>query len=131
MSKMISYEKKDTVIHELSGFTKLLFFLLWCMISALTFDTRILILMLVMGAAIFMISKTSWSQVSGVFLAIMFSSSLYGFFVLQVLREFTDLSQLSFGLVLFSDRGDHAGVLETCICQISSVLSHRAVIYAR
>ncbi|MBQ9589828.1 MAG: energy-coupling factor transporter transmembrane protein EcfT [Butyrivibrio sp.] len=72
MSKMISYEKKDTVIHELSGFTKLLFFLLWCMISALTFDTRILILMLVMGAAIFMISKTSWSQVSGVFLAIMF-----------------------------------------------------------
>ena len=65
------------------------------------------------------------------FLAIMFSSSLYGFFVLQVLREFTDLRQLGFGLVLFSDRGDHAGVLETCICQISSVLSHRAVIYAR
>ncbi|MCR5627787.1 MAG: energy-coupling factor transporter transmembrane protein EcfT, partial [Lachnospiraceae bacterium] len=72
MSRMISYEKKNTSIHKLSGFTKLLFFLLWCMTSALTFDTRILLVMIAFGGIIFVVSKTRWDQVSGVFLAIMF-----------------------------------------------------------
>ena len=72
MSKMISYEKKNTVVHKLSGFTKLVFFLLWCMCSALTFDTRILLLMVVIGATIYAVSGTKWKQVSGVFLAVMF-----------------------------------------------------------
>ncbi|MBE5843743.1 MAG: energy-coupling factor transporter transmembrane protein EcfT [Butyrivibrio sp.] len=71
MTRMISYEKKDTPIHKLSGFTKLVFFLLWCMTSALTFDTRILLLMLVMGAIIYKVSGTKWKQVSGVFKAVM------------------------------------------------------------
>lgn len=72
MSKMISYEKKDTPIHKLSGFTKLVFFLLWCFCSALTFDTRILLVMLVLGGTIYVISGTKWKQVSSVFLAVMF-----------------------------------------------------------
>ena len=72
MSKMISYEKKDTPIHKLSGFTKLVFFLLWCFCSALTFDTRILLVMIVLGGAIYVISGTKWKQVSSVFLAVMF-----------------------------------------------------------
>ena len=72
MSKMLSYEKKNTAIHKLSGFTKLLFFLLWCMTSALTFDTRILFVMLLLGIVIMIFSKTKWEQVSGVFIAIMF-----------------------------------------------------------
>ncbi|MCR5774947.1 MAG: energy-coupling factor transporter transmembrane protein EcfT [Lachnospiraceae bacterium] len=72
MSRMISYEKKDTPIHKLSGFTKLVFFLLWCMTSALTFDTRILILMIVIGGIIYAVSATRWKQVSGVFMAVMF-----------------------------------------------------------
>ncbi len=72
MSKMISYEKKDTFIHRLSGFTKLVFFLLWCICSALTYDTRILIVMIIIGATIYFVSDTKWKQVNSVFLAIMF-----------------------------------------------------------
>ncbi len=72
MSRMISYEKKDTVIHRLSGFTKLVFFLIWCLSSALTFDTRILLFMLVFGGIIYFASGIKWKQVSGVFWAIMF-----------------------------------------------------------
>ena len=72
MSKMISYEKKNTPIHKLSGFTKLVFFLLWCFCSALTFDTRILIVMLLLGAVIYAISGTKLKQVSSVFYAVMF-----------------------------------------------------------
>ncbi|MBE5823949.1 MAG: energy-coupling factor transporter transmembrane protein EcfT [Butyrivibrio sp.] len=72
MSRLISYEKKNTPVHKLSGFTKLLFFIVWCMASALTFDTRILLLMLVMGLAIYKISDVKWKQVSTIFKAVMF-----------------------------------------------------------
>lgn len=72
MAKLISYQEKDTPIHRLSGFTKLVFFILWCLTSALTFDTRILLLMLVLGSLIYAFSKTEWKQVSGVFKAVMF-----------------------------------------------------------
>ncbi len=72
MSKMISYEEKDTWIHRLSGFTKLLFFILWCTTSAITYDTRVLIFMVAFGAVIFVISKTKWHQVSVVFKAVIF-----------------------------------------------------------
>lgn len=72
MSRLISYEKKNTPIHKLSGFTKLLFFLIWCMASALTFDTRILLLMLVMGFAIYKVADVKWKQVSTIFKAVMF-----------------------------------------------------------
>ncbi len=71
MTRLISYEKKDTPIHRLSGVTKLIFFLIWCLTSALTFDTRILLLMLVLGAGIYMESKVKWKQVSTVFKAVM------------------------------------------------------------
>ena len=72
MSNMISYEQKNTPIHKLSGLTKLVFFILWCLTSALTFDTRILILMIIIGVVIYRIADVKWKQVSGVFWAIMF-----------------------------------------------------------
>ncbi|MBR1643293.1 MAG: energy-coupling factor transporter transmembrane protein EcfT [Butyrivibrio sp.] len=72
MSRLISYEKKNTPVHKLSGFTKLVFFIVWCMASALTFETGILLLMLVMGLVIYRISDVKWKQVSTIFAAVMF-----------------------------------------------------------
>ncbi len=71
-NRLLSYEKKDTWIHELCGITKLIFFLLWCMVSALTFDTRVLLFMIVVSLLIFAVSKTEWRQVGTVFKAILF-----------------------------------------------------------
>ena len=53
MSKILAYEEKDTWIHQLSGVTKLIFFLLWCLTSMLTYDTRILIFMVFLNMIIF------------------------------------------------------------------------------
>ncbi len=72
MNRLISYEKKDTFIHSLSGFTKLIFFIVWCAVSAMTFDTRVLLVMLIFGAFIYIISQTKWHQVSSIFKAVMF-----------------------------------------------------------
>lgn len=67
MSKILSYEEKDTWIHRLSGVTKLVFFLLWCMTSMLTYDTRILVFMVIFSLIVFKMSKTQWRQVGAVF----------------------------------------------------------------
>lgn len=71
MSKMISYEKKNTPVHKLSGFTKLIFFILWCLTSALTFDTRVLFTMIAIGVVIYIIAEVKWQQVGGIFIAVM------------------------------------------------------------
>lgn len=67
MSRILSYEKKDTWIHQLSGVTKLLFFLMWCIVSAMTYDTRILLFMILVSFVIFKMAKVRWSQVGSVF----------------------------------------------------------------
>lgn len=82
MNRMISYENKDTWIHRLSGITKLLFFLLWCITSAMTYDTRILIVMIAITMIVFAMSKTEWKQISVVFRIVLF------FMVLNVIAIF-------------------------------------------
>ena len=47
MSRLLTYEPKDTWIHRLSGLTKLVFFLMWSIVSMITYDTRVLLFMLV------------------------------------------------------------------------------------
>lgn len=72
MSRVLSYEEKDTWIHRLSGVTKLIFFLLWSITSMISYDTRVLFVMLVLSLIIFAMSKTKWKQVGTVFSFIMF-----------------------------------------------------------
>lgn len=71
MSRVLSYEEKDTWIHRLSGVTKLIFFLLWSITSMITYDTRVLLVMLFLSLVIFAMSKTKWKQVGTVFKFIM------------------------------------------------------------
>ena len=67
MSRILKYEQKDTWIDELTGVTKLLFFLLWSVVSMITYDTRVLLVMLVLSVIIFRMSRISWKQVGTVF----------------------------------------------------------------
>ena len=70
--KLLTYEEKDTWIDKLCGVTKLVFFLCWSITSMMTYDTRILIFMLVSSLILFKVSKTEWRQVGTVFKFIMF-----------------------------------------------------------
>ncbi len=72
MSRIISYKEKDCFIHRLSGLTKLIFFILWTLTSMLTYDTRILGVMVLISIVIFKFSKTEWKQVNSIFSFIMF-----------------------------------------------------------
>lgn len=72
MSRIITYKEKNCFIHRLCGLTKLIFFLMWTLVTMLTYDTRVLAVMVCASIVIFGLSKTEWKQVRSVFLFIMF-----------------------------------------------------------
>ena len=78
MAKLLTYEQKDTWMDRLCGVTKLIYFLAWSITSMLTYDTRVLAVMLVLSLILFKISKTECS----IFKFIMF------FLVINVLAIF-------------------------------------------
>ena len=82
MAKLLTYEQKDTWMDRLCGVTKLIYFLAWSITSMLTYDTRVLAVMLVLSLILFKISKTEWKQVGSIFKFIMF------FLVINVLAIF-------------------------------------------
>lgn len=63
MSASLSYIKKKSPIHQLTGSTKFIFFLIWSLAAMITYDTRVLISMFVMGLIFFKISKFKWKDV--------------------------------------------------------------------
>ena len=67
---------------RLCGVTKLIYFLAWSITSMLTYDTRVLAVMLVLSLVLFRLSKTEWKQVGSIFKFIMF------FLVINVLAIF-------------------------------------------
>lgn len=85
MARILTYEEKDTWIHRLSGITKLVFFLLWSVVGMLTYDTRVLIFMLLSSFVIFKVSKTDWHQVGTVFMFILvfLALNLFAIFALS------------------------------------------------
>ena len=83
MAKLLTYEQKDTWMDRLCGVTKLIYFLAWSITSMLTYDTRVLAVMLVLSLILFKISKTEWKQVGSIFKFIMF----FPFLFLHRIRE--------------------------------------------
>ena len=82
MAKLLSYEQKNTWIDRLSGVSKLIFFLSWSITSMLTYDTRVLVVMLVLSLILLRMSHCQWSQVGAVFKIVLF------FLIINVLAIF-------------------------------------------
>lgn len=61
---ILSYIKRDSLVHELTGRTKLLFFIAWSVAAMVTYDTRVLILMLLFSIVIFKLSRIRIRDIS-------------------------------------------------------------------
>ena len=75
-TEMLSYIKKDSPIHKLTGATKLICFLLWTIAAMITYDTRVLIGLFIAGIIVFKISKIKFKDVSFILYFILFFLSL-------------------------------------------------------
>lgn len=71
-TEMLSYIKKDSPIHKLTGATKLICFLLWTIAAMITYDTRVLIGLFIVGIIVFKISKIKFKDVSFILYFILF-----------------------------------------------------------
>ena len=71
-TEMLSYIKKDSPIHKLTGATKLICFLLWTIAAMITYDTRVLIGLFIAGIIVFRISKIKFKDVSFILYFILF-----------------------------------------------------------
>lgn len=56
-TELIGYLERDSVIHRLTGATKLICFLLWSAAAMLTYDTRILLVLVIGSIFLFSLSK--------------------------------------------------------------------------
>lgn len=80
--KMLAYTANDSMIHQLSGASKLIFFILWTIAVMVTYDTRCLLIMLAFSLVMFVISRVKFREVSFVLSFILF------FFVLNHIAIF-------------------------------------------
>jgi len=62
-TRQLSFVDKDTPIHRLSGATKLLMALLISFAAMITFDTRLLIFIVLLSATMFAIARVPWSSI--------------------------------------------------------------------
>ncbi|GAF63401.1 cobalt ABC transporter pearmease protein [Bacillus sp. TS-2] len=69
--EMLSYIERKSPIHQLTGVTKLLCFILWSTAAMLTYDTRILAFLFVLGIYIFILSKVKVKEVSFILIFIL------------------------------------------------------------
>lgn len=76
MARIISYKEKDCFIHRLSGLTKLAFFIIWTLTSMLTYDTRVLAVMVIASFVVFRLSRTEWTEVRSIFLVLVIFLSI-------------------------------------------------------
>lgn len=61
---ILSYIKRKSPVHELTGTTKLIFFLAWSVAAMVTYDTRVLVAMLLASVVIFKVSKIRIKDIS-------------------------------------------------------------------
>lgn len=62
-SKVLNYIPKDSFIHRLSGTTKLIIFLSFSFLCGLSFDTRVLLFLLLLSILGFMLSKVKLREI--------------------------------------------------------------------
>ncbi|MGG0717745.1 energy-coupling factor transporter transmembrane component T [Robertmurraya massiliosenegalensis] len=82
--EMLAYIDRNTPVHRLTGVTKLLCFILWSSAAMLTYDTRILVFLFLMGMWIFIVSKIELKEISFVLIFILIflilnNIAIYGF----------------------------------------------------
>ena len=78
---ILGYIERDTLIHRLSGLTKLIGFLLWSIAAMISFDTRMLALLVAISLWLFGMSKIKFKEIAHVFYFILFLMIINAIFI--------------------------------------------------
>ena len=67
MKTMLEYSNKNSFVHKLTGAAKILFLLAYVIASMISYDTRLLVGLLILSFIIFKVSKVEFKEISFVF----------------------------------------------------------------
>lgn len=126
MARILSYTKQDTWIDRLTGATKLAFFLVWSIVSMVTYDTRVLLVMFVLSLIIFKLAKISYHQVATVFKFILFFLILNVLFIF-IFSPYQGCSIYHSKTVLLHLAGNYAITAEQLFYEANVVLKYFTV----
>ena len=127
MKLMLEYIHKDSFIHNLTGATKLVCFLLWCVTTMITYDTRILFFMILLSFLLFKLSKIKIKDVSLVLLFILFFLLLNNFFIF-IFSPNTGSKIYGTETILINLIGNYKITLEQLFYQTNITLKYFSVI---
>ncbi len=127
MARLLTYEEKGTWIHRLSGVTKLAFFILWSLTGMLTYDTRILVVMLILSLVIFRTSRTEWKQVGTVFKFILLFLTLNLLFVF-LFSPYEGCEIYQSKTVLFHIAGSYSMTAEQLFYELNIMIKYFTVV---
>ena len=126
MAKILSYTKQNTWIDRLTGATKLAFFLVWSIVSMVTYDTRVLLVMFVLSLIIFKAAKINYKQVATVFKFILFFLILNVLFIF-IFSPYQGCSIYHSKTVLFHLIGYYSITLEQLFYEANVILKYFTV----
>ncbi|MGL5694950.1 MAG: energy-coupling factor transporter transmembrane component T family protein [Peptostreptococcaceae bacterium] len=126
-SEMLSYIKKDSPIHKLTGATKFIVFLLWAVAAMITYDTRLLVGMLIIGLIAFKMSKIEFKEVSFVLYFILVFLMLNAIMIFVFSPE-QGVQIYGSRTVLFHLVGPYTVTLEQLFYELNVVLKYFATI---
>lgn len=127
MKLLLEYIPKDSFIHNLTGATKLICFLLWCITTMITYDTRILIFMLIFSIFLFKISKLKINDVYFVLIFILFFLILNNIFI-YIFSPNTGSEIYGTKTILFNWFNSYSPTLEQLFYQFNITLKYFSVI---
>lgn len=128
-TEMLAYIKRDSVIHRLSGATKLLLFIMWSTIAMLTYDTRILLGLFIASIIVFIISKIKLRDIAFILLFIL-AFLLLNNIAIYIFSPQEGVKIYGTSHVLFEIVGRYNVTLEQIFYQFNITLKYFAVIPA-
>ncbi len=126
-TEMLSYIRKDSPIHKLSGATKLICFSLFTIATMITYDTRVLLGMFILGIVVFKMSKIEFKEVSFILYFILFFLLLNAV-VIFIFSPYEGVKIYGSETVLFDLIGPYKVTAEQLFYEFNVVLKYFATI---
>lgn len=124
---MLSYIKKDSIVDRLTGATKLIFFIAWCLATMVSFDTRFLFGLFIISIVAFKVSKIEFKEVSFVVYFILFFLALNNLAIF-IFAPFEGVSIYGTQTDLVHIAGPYTITLEQLFYQFNITLKYFTVI---
>lgn len=126
---MLAYIDRKSFIHELSGATKLIVFIMWSTLAMLTYDTRILLFLFLFSIVILKVSKIKLREIAFVLLFIL-AFLLLNNIAIYIFSPQEGVKIYGTSHILFEIIGRYNVTLEQVFYQFNITLKYFAVIPA-